>query len=54
LSGVGNSGSFGDEKATVGGSLRIIDDGVGLRNVVVGPLSGERCQDNSEKTMKNK
>lgn len=54
LSGVGNSGSFGNEKATFGGSLRIIEDGVGLRNVVVGPLSGEWCQYNSEKTMKDK
>jgi len=53
LSGVGNSGGFGDEKAAVGGSLRVIEDGVGLRNVLVGPLSGERSQDNSEKRMKN-
>jgi len=47
LSGVGNSGGFGDEKASVGGSLRIIENGVGLWNVVVGPLSGERCKHNS-------
>jgi len=47
LGGVGNSGGFGDEKASVGGSLRVIENGVGLWNVVVGPLSGERCQDNS-------
>jgi len=49
LSGVGNAGGFGNEKAAVGGSLGIVEDGVGLWNVVVGPLSGERSQDNSEK-----
>jgi len=47
LSGVGDSGGFGDEKAAVGGSLRIIEDGVRLRNVVVGPLSGEWRQHHS-------
>jgi len=47
LSGVGNSSSFGNEKASVGGSLRIVEGGVGLWNVVVGPHSGERCQHNS-------
>jgi len=47
LSGVGNAGGFGNEEAAVGGSLGIVEDGVGLWKVVVGPLSGERCQDNS-------
>lgn len=47
LSRVRDASGFSNEKASVGSSLGVVEDGMGLWDVVVRPLSGKRCQNNS-------
>jgi allophanate hydrolase subunit 2 len=49
LSSIRDTGSFGYEKTTVrtSGSLRVIEDSMRLRNIAVGSISGQGCQNNS-------
>ena len=53
LSSVWNSGSFADEKTAFGGSLRVVQHRVWLRDIAVRPLSSQRCQNNSENVLMN-
>ena len=53
LSSVRNSGGFGYEKTAFGGSLRVIQHRVWLRDIAVRPLSRQRCQNDPENVLTN-